>query len=138
MQKMFWHLILPRLDRSILEQNSVTTSQQRSRVIAIINLSIRDEINPHISHLESPKKVWNAQKEFYESIRTIQRLLLRSKFYKLNMQETSNVSNFLFVIKDLLGQITRMGDIIADENVVLTVLNALPKLCKNFVQGVLA
>jgi hypothetical protein len=44
------------------------------------------------------------------------------------------MSDFLFVIKDLLGQITRMGDIIKDENVVLIVLNALSY--KNSVQGV--
>jgi hypothetical protein len=52
------------------------------------------------------------------------------------MQETSNMSNFLFVIKDLLSQITRVGEIIGDKNVVLMVLNVLPKSYKNFVQGV--
>jgi hypothetical protein len=41
-------------------------------------------------------------------------------FYKLNMQETYNMSNFLFVVKDLLGQIARVGDIIKNEDVVLT------------------
>lgn len=54
MQKMFWHLILPELKRSILEQDSVTTSQQRSKVLTIINLLVKDEVIPHISHLESP------------------------------------------------------------------------------------
>jgi hypothetical protein len=54
------------------------------------------------------------------------------------MQETSSMTNFLFVIKNLFGQITWVGDIIRDENVVLMVLNALLKSYKNFVQGVLA
>jgi hypothetical protein len=40
-------------------------------------------------------------------------------FYNLNMQETYNMSNFLFVVKDS-GQIARMGDIIRNEDVVLT------------------
>ncbi len=114
----------------------MTTSQQRSRVLAIINLPVRDEVIHHIFHLESPKNVWNAQKKLYESTRIIQRLLLKSKFYKLNMQETSSMSNFLFVTKDLLGQITGVGDIIRDENVVLMVLNVLSKSYKNFIQGV--
>lgn len=114
----------------------MTTSQQRSRVLAIINLPVKDEIMPHISHLESPKNVWNAQKKIYESTRITQWLLFKSKFYKLNMQETSSMWNFLFVTKDLLGQITGVGDIIRDKNVVLTVLNVLSKSYKNFVQGV--
>lgn len=41
-------------------------------------------------------------------------------FYKLNMQETYNMSNFLFVVKELFGQIAIVGDIIRNEDVVLT------------------
>jgi hypothetical protein len=59
-------------------------------------------------------------KKNYKSTRTYKWLLLRSMFYKLNMQETYNMSNFLFVVKDLLGQIARVGDIIKNEDVVLT------------------
>jgi len=79
--------------RSILEQYSVTTSQQQSWALAIINLSIKDDIIPHIFHLNSPKEVWNILKKLYESTRTYKLFLLKSTFYKLNMQETYNMSN---------------------------------------------
>ncbi len=55
----------------------------------------------------------------------------------MNMQETSSMVNFLFTIKDLLGQIARVDDIIKDEDVVLTVLNVLPNSYENFMQNVL-
>jgi len=79
--------------RSILEQYSVTTSQQQSWALAIINLSIKDDIIPHIFHLNSPKEVWNILKKLYKSTRTYKLFLLKSTFYKLNMQETYNMSN---------------------------------------------
>jgi hypothetical protein len=82
-------------------------------------LSIKDDIIPHIFHLNSPKEVWNILKKLYESTRTYKLFLLKSTFYKLNMQETYNMSNFPFVVKDLLGQIAKVGDIIKDEDVML-------------------
>jgi hypothetical protein len=53
------------------------------------------------------------------------------------MQETSNMVDFLFTIKDLLGQIAGVGDVMRDEDVILTVLNALLDSYENFVQNVL-
>jgi len=47
------------------------------------------------------------------------------------------LSNFLFIIKDLLIQIASGVDVIRNENVVLTILNALPNSYENFVQGIL-
>ncbi len=54
----------------------------------------------------------------------------------MNMQETSSMANFLFIVKDLFGQIVGVGDVIKDEDVVLTILNALPDSYENFVQSV--
>jgi hypothetical protein len=48
------------------------------------------------------------------------------------------LSDFLFIIKDLLIQITSGVDVIRNKNVVLTILNALPNSYENFVQGILA
>jgi hypothetical protein len=48
------------------------------------------------------------------------------------MQKTSSMVNFLFTIKDLLGQIARVDD------VVLIALNVMPNSYDNFMQNVLA
>jgi hypothetical protein len=54
------------------------------------------------------------------------------------MQKTSSMSNFLFTIKDLLGQIARVSDVIRDKDVILIVLNVMPDSYDNFMQNVLA
>ncbi len=43
--------------------------------------------------------------------------------------------DFLFTVKDLLGLITRVGDV-NDEDVVLMILNAFLESYESFVQGV--
>jgi hypothetical protein len=45
------------------------------------------------------------------------------------------MSNFLFIIKDLLVQIAGVGDVIKYEEVVLTILNVLLESYESFVQG---
>jgi hypothetical protein len=47
------------------------------------------------------------------------------------------MSNFLFIVKDLMGQIVGVGHVTKDEDVVLIILNVLSDSYKNFVQGVL-
>ncbi len=51
------------------------------------------------------------------------------------MQDETSMLDFLFIVKDLLVQITRVGDVIKDEEVVLTILNALLEPYESFVQG---
>jgi hypothetical protein len=95
------------------------------------------EVIPHIFHLDSPNEVWNALKELGESTGNASRFLLKNKFYKMSMQETSSMAYFLFTIKDLLGQIAGVGDVMRDEDVILIVLNALLDSYEIFVQSVL-
>jgi hypothetical protein len=54
------------------------------------------------------------------------------------MQEPSSMVNFLFIVKNLLGQIIRFDDVIKDEDVVVKILNVLPDSYENFMQNVLA
>lgn len=65
MREMLWHLVSPDPERAFVELDVVIASQQRMRVLAIINLLVRDEVIPHISHLDSPDEVSNVLKEIY-------------------------------------------------------------------------
>jgi hypothetical protein len=97
---------------------------------------MKNEVISHIFHLDSPNKVWNALKKIYESTRIARQLLLKNKFYRLNIQKNLSISKKLFIVKDILGQIVEIGDAIKDENVILTILNVLFNSYENFMQGV--
>ncbi len=79
----------------------------------------------------------DALKDPYKLAKTTQRIFLKNKFYKLSMQESSSMLDFLFTVKDLLGLITRVGDVVKDQHVVLIILNVLFESYESFVQGVL-
>jgi hypothetical protein len=53
------------------------------------------------------------------------------------MQETLNMSNFLFIVKDLMGQIVGVGHVTNGEDVIFIILNVLSNSYENFVQSVL-
>jgi hypothetical protein len=97
---------------------------------------MKNEVSPHIFHFDNPNIVWNALKKLYELTRIARQLLLKNKFYKLNMQKNLSISKFLFIVKDILGQIVEVGDAIKDENVILTIKNVLLNSYENFMQGV--
>jgi hypothetical protein len=42
------------------------------------------------------------------------------------MEEGGNMNEFFFMIKDFIIQLTNIGDVINQDDVVLTILNALP------------
>jgi hypothetical protein len=80
----------------------------------------------------------NHTKDLYEFIATPRHLMLQNKFYKLTMQDDTSMLDFLFITKDLLVQIVGIGDVIKDEDVILTILNVLPKPYENFLLSMLA
>ncbi len=63
--------------------------------------------------------------------------MFQNKFYKLTMQNDTSMLHFLFTTKIPLVQIVRIRDVIQDEDVVLIILNVLPKSYKNFMQRML-
>jgi hypothetical protein len=97
MWEIFWHFVLLDPTRAVVEQDAPTTSQQQFRVMEIINLSVKDEVIPHIFHLDSLISVWNALKNLYKLVGAACRVMLKNKSYKLNMQDDSNMFNFLLL-----------------------------------------
>ncbi len=58
MCEMLWHLASLDLTKVIVAEDSMVISQQQMRALVVINLLIKDEIIPHIFHLENPHEVW--------------------------------------------------------------------------------
>jgi hypothetical protein len=54
------------------------------------------------------------------------------------MEEGGNMNEFFLMVKDLIIQLTNIGDVINQDDVILTILNALLESYKTFVQGITA
>ncbi len=81
MHEMLWHLVSPNPIKRIMEEDSTIVAQQQMRALAIINLSVKDEVMLHISHLDNSHEVSIVLKFFYESTRTIMRFMFINKHY---------------------------------------------------------
>jgi hypothetical protein len=57
MHEMLWHLVSPNPARGFMEEDSTIVVQQQMKALVIINLSIKDEVIPHLSHLDNPHEV---------------------------------------------------------------------------------
>ncbi len=92
---MLWHLVSLDATKEIMEEDSTIVAHQQMRALTIINLSIKYEVIPHISHLDNPHEVWTILKYLYESTRIVKWLMFRNKFYKLIMQDETNMLDFV-------------------------------------------
>ena len=65
------------------------------RVKRIIADSIKDHLIPHVSPLETPKKMYDALARLFESQNINQRMTLRTQLKNVNMDKSENVQVYL-------------------------------------------
>jgi hypothetical protein len=61
------------------------------RTLSIINLSIKDEVIPHIVDFIDLMVCWNKLKNLYESNKIVRRLMFRNHIYNIKMEEGANM-----------------------------------------------
>ena len=59
------------------------TPRLRSRAMALINLSVKDVVIPHIVELTELEEVWRTLKNLFKSQGNARRLLLKSRLHAL-------------------------------------------------------
>ena len=111
-------------------------ARRQTRALAILCLSVRDEIIPHISEISDPAVVWATVKSLYETSGNARKLLLKSRLYNLKLEEGGSVSEFLKEVKDISNQLIAIGETVSNDEIVEHVLNALPKSYEHFVSSI--
>ena len=89
--------------RSVSSSNEslATLSRCKKKALALICLSVRDEVIPVISAMIDPNIYWKLLESLYGSWSVSQKLLLRQKLSLLRLHEESLVSHFLTKIQDV-------------------------------------
>ena len=96
----------------------------QTRALAILCLSVRDEIIPHISEISDPAVVWATVKSLYETSGNARKLLLKSRLYNLKLEKGGSVAEFLKEVKDISNQLIAIGETVLNDEIVEHVLNA--------------
>ena len=79
-----------------------------------------------ITCCHSPKKAWDALKSHFERDTLANKLLLKKKYFRMEMKETTSVEKHLKEMKELTDQLAAVGAPIEEDQVV-TLLGSMPK-----------
>jgi transposase InsO family protein len=100
--------------------------RKKKRALAIICLSVKDEVIPHVSNFTEPATCWARLKELYDNNSTARKILLKNKLMNMRMQEDMPVADFLQNIQLIINQLASIGEVIADSDLIALVLSSLP------------
>ena len=99
---------------------------------ALIALSVKHTIIPHIWSCKSAKDAWNTLARLYQVRNEARVAYLRKQLESEHMNEGDSMDNFLTKIKDLKEQLIAADEILPDNSLVQTVLNGLLDLYQSF------
>ncbi|MCO5558339.1 hypothetical protein L7F22_011920 [Adiantum nelumboides] len=119
--------------RSILP----TTEQARwdvkdAHAHALIALSVKRTITPHICSAKSAKQAWDILVGLYAGSNETKIVFLHKELESKIMNEEDDMDTFLAGIKDINEQFIFASEIISDSSLVHTVLDALPESYQTF------
>ena len=99
---------------------------------ALIALSIKRNITPHIHSAKTAKQAWDTLAHLYTGRNEAKISYLRKELESKVMQEEYDMNVFLAEIKDLKEQLIFSSEIIPDHSLVQTILDALPESYQTF------
>ena len=99
---------------------------------ALIALSVKRNITPHIRSAKIAKQAWDILADLYAGRNEAKISYLRKELESKIMQEEDDMNVFLAEMKDLKEQLITAGEIIPDHSLVQTVLDALPESYQTF------
>ncbi|MCO5597399.1 hypothetical protein L7F22_051475 [Adiantum nelumboides] len=99
---------------------------------ALIALSVKRTITPHICSAKSTKQAWDIMPGLYAGRNEAKIALLRKELESKIMNEEDDMDTFLAGVKDINEQLISAGEIISDSSLVQTVLDALPDSYQTF------
>ena len=99
---------------------------------------MKDHLIPHISRLESAKKMFDALVELFESENTSRMLTLRNQLRCISMTSSDTINSYLMKISQLRDHLVAIEDPVNDKELVTITLNGLPPSWEPFIQGVCA
>ncbi|MCO5573781.1 hypothetical protein L7F22_027555 [Adiantum nelumboides] len=100
---------------------------------AVIALSMKHSITPHICSAKSAKQAWVALAGLYASCNVADITLLCKKLESKIMQEEDDMDAFFASIKDIDEQLISAREVISDNSHVQTIIDALRDLYQTFV-----
>jgi len=86
-------------------------------------MSVKDIIIPHIS--KASKETWDILKGLYETINSNRIMFSNTKLLSTKMEANENIATYVFRIKDLCDQLSKIGEKVSKSDIVTITLKGL-------------
>ena len=99
---------------------------------ALIALSVKRSIIPHIRSCKTAREAWDVLCTLYQARNEARVAYLRKQLESEHMNEGDSMDNFLTKVKDLKEQLIFADEVLSDNSLLQTVLNGLPDSYQSF------
>jgi len=102
----------------------------------IIVDSIKDNLIPHVSSMKTPKQMFDALSRLFEGKNINRKMTLRTQLKNVKMQNSNCIQSYFTRVYHIKEHLEAVGDLVEEEELVMTTLNGLPRSRESFIEGI--
>ena len=102
----------------------------------IIVDSIKDHFIPQVSSKNTPKEMFDSLTNLFEWKNINRRMTLRNQLNGVKIQKEETMQSYITRVSQIKEQLEAIGDMVEEEEVVMTTLNGLPRDWEPFIVGI--
>ena len=104
----------------------------------IIANSIKDQLISQVSSKNNPKEIFDALTNMFEGNNINRRITLRNQRKGVKIQKVETIQSYFSRVSQIKEHMEEIGDMVEEEDVVVTTLNGLPREWDSFIRGICA
>jgi hypothetical protein len=88
---------------------------------------VKDHLIPHLAEKKTAKEMWDALKNLFEAKNENRKMALKAKLHDTKMGKEESVSSYLTWVAQVKDELTAIGEVISDYELVRIALNGFTK-----------
>ena len=121
-----------------LEGDEAKTKHKKEMIKAkrIIANPIKDHLIPLVSSRRKPKEMFYSLSSLFEGRNTNKKMTLINQLKSVKVQKSETMQSYFTRVSQIKEQLEAISDMIEEEEVVITILNGLPREWESFIRGI--
>jgi hypothetical protein len=97
------------------EDQKTKHKKNEKKAKRIVSDSVKDHLIPHLSKLQTTRKMYEALNKLYERKDISRNLTLRSQLRNMKMDNSESVTSYLMRVSRIRDQLAAIGDVISEK-----------------------
>ena len=121
-----------------LEEAEAKSKHKKDMIVAkrIIADSIKDNLIPQVSSMETPKEMFNVLSSLFEGRNINRKMTLRNQLKSVRAKKSETMQSYFTRVAQIKDQLEAISDMVEEAEVVMTTLNGFPRDWEAFIRGI--